>query len=171
MQRDRNQARKVKPPSTLLSIAHHHPHRRQSLPPTTTTTTIASMVNHLEFGFDVAARTVTLLGREYSLATLLRTVIFLGAYLLLRPYLLQLSARYQTKDHARDGDVDATPTTDDDKIGSEIESDGEETGWGAAARRRARAQKRRVEEELARLRAEEEEEEDGDAQLNALLED
>jgi len=129
------------------------------------------MVNHLEFDLDLTGRTMTLLGREYSLSTLLRTIVFLGAYLLLRPYLLQLTAKFQASDHDRevadDADGDSMAATGKTALRlGEIESDGEESGWGAKARRRVREERRRLEEEVER--AEEEEE---DAQLNALLED
>ncbi|KAI5844772.1 hypothetical protein BZA05DRAFT_157527 [Tricharina praecox] len=128
------------------------------------------MVNHLEFGYDVAARTMTLLGREYSLATLLRTITFLGAYLLLRPYMLKLSAKFQALDHDRevgdDADGDSMAATGKTALRpDEMDSDGEETGWGAKARRRAREEMKRLEEEEGKA------EEDEDEQLNALLED
>ena len=140
------------------------------------------MVNHFEFAFDAQARTATLLGREYSLATLLRTVVFLGGYLLLRPYLLQLSGKFQERDHARevrdDGDVSSPAATgrvapggaagrggDDDADDGDDESDAEDDGWGARARRRARAERRRISREQ---RAADEME---DQELAALLED
>lgn len=134
------------------------------------------MANHFEFAFDAEARTATLMGREYSLTTLLRTLVFLGGYLLLRPYLLQLSGKFQERDHARevrdDGDVSspaatgrvapggATGDADDDD-----ESDAEDNGWGARARRRARAEQRRI------SREQREAEEMEDQELAALLED
>lgn len=135
------------------------------------------MANHFEFAFDAEARTATLMGREYSLTTLLRTLVFLGGYLLLRPYLLQLSGKFQEHDHARevrdDGDVSspaatgrvapggATGDADDD----DDESDAEDNGWGTRARRRARAEQRRI------SREQREAEEMEDQELAALLED
>ncbi|KAF8538843.1 hypothetical protein BDD12DRAFT_840602 [Trichophaea hybrida] len=126
------------------------------------------MVDHFSFGFDADARTVTLLGREYSLATLIRTTIFLCGYLLLRPFLLKLSGKFQASDHARDvGDDDNESPAATGKVarGAEEDSDGEDEGWGAKARRRARAERQRIMEE------DREADEHEDKELEALLED
>jgi hypothetical protein len=127
------------------------------------------MVDHFSFGFDIDARTVTLLGREYSLATFLRTTIFLCGYLLLRPYLLKLSGKFQASDHARDvandNDEESPAATGKVACGAEEDSDGEDQGWGAKERRRARAERQRIMEE------EREADEHEDKELEALLED
>jgi hypothetical protein len=128
------------------------------------------MVNHLEFGFNADARTMTILGREYSLSSLLRTLIFIGAYLLLRPYLLKLGGKFQEMDHARgidsDGNNDSLAATGKVAPGGEdSDSDGEDNGWGAAARRRARAERKRLQEEAR------EADEAEDRELAAMLED
>jgi hypothetical protein len=128
------------------------------------------MVNHLEFGFNPEARTMTILGREYSLSSLLRTLIFVGAYLLLRPYLLKLGGKFQEMDHARDigtdGNTDSLAATG--KVapgGADSDSDDEDDGWGASARRRARAERKRLQEEARKA------EEAEDRELAAMLED
>ncbi|KAA8895906.1 secretory pathway protein Pga2 [Sphaerosporella brunnea] len=128
------------------------------------------MVNHFEFGFDAEARTMTILGREYSLSSLLRTIIFVTAYLLLRPYLLKLGGKYQEMDHGRevgtDGNADSLAATGKVAPGGEdSDSDGEDDGWGAKARRRARAERKKAQE------AAREADEAEDRELAAMLED
>lgn len=128
------------------------------------------MGDHLNFALDREARTVTLLGREYSLRQFFHTAIILFAYVLLRPYLLKLSGKFQARDHDRE--IDFGDNEDSMAAGGKVapgnagyESDGEDQGWGAKARRRARAERQRI----AELSQEVDEHED--AELEALLED
>lgn len=127
------------------------------------------MVDHMRFAFDREARIITLLGHEYSINQFFRTIIILFAYVLLRPYLLKLSGKWQAHDHARQHDIneeeDSRYATGKVAPGGEEDSDGEDQGWGAKARRRARAQQ----EAAAALSKEIDDHED--AELAALLED
>lgn len=116
--------------------------------------------------------TFTVLGRTFDVYEILRLVIFIGAYLLFRPYVLKISQRYQEREHARQldpgeenspaavgQDAKMKPPTDDDVE----ESDGEDMSWGAIARRRKRKErkvaKELVEEEERRMAEEESDEE------------
>jgi len=122
------------------------------------------------FAFDAENKTVTLFGEDYSLQTLLRTLVILCGYLIIRPWILQHSGKYQERDHGRKvgagGDVGESlaATGRIAPGGEESDSDGEEQGWGANARRRVRAE-RKIREEQARR-----EEEEEDAEVEAMLE-
>lgn len=108
-----------------------------------------------------------------SLINFIRLIAIVGAYLLLRPYLIKLGMRAQRREH------EAAETTDDiipaklsaNSIRGAVEipedSDEEEgkgeggVNWGKKARKRQRqVVKRLLEVEEKRLREEEEEEED-----------
>jgi hypothetical protein len=127
------------------------------------------MVNHLEFGFDPEARTLTILGRAYDFNVLMRTLIITCAYILLRPYLLKLTSRHQERDHDREpteaDEMSSPAATGRVAPGGEEDSDGEDNSWGAKARRRQRALKQEAMDE------DREADEEEDAELNALLED
>jgi len=122
------------------------------------------------FAFDVENRTVTLLGKDYSLLTFLRTLVILCVYLIIRPWILQLSAKYQERDHGREtgaggGAGESIAATG--RVapgGEESDSDCEEQGWGANMKRRARAERKRREEQARR------EDEEEDAEVEAMLE-
>jgi hypothetical protein len=115
----------------------------------------------------------TLSARDY-----IRLVTIIGAYCLLRPYLLKLSARFQTRDHERELDLNEASSAaavnprgrasvaKDGLLGqvdipedSESEEDGEggTTGadWGKGARRRQRVMLRRLLDEEEKRRVEE----------------
>lgn len=112
--------------------------------------------------------TILFLGHAYTPSQVLRTVIFLGGYLLLRPYILKLQAKFQERDHARDVDpseesshaaiaAKRLPPGEEDDDGS-----GDGDAWGAKLTRRRRAEAK----EIARLR---EEENDSDDEIEKYL--
>lgn len=111
--------------------------------------------------------TIIFLGHAYKPSQILRMVIFVGAYLLLRPYILKLQAKFQERDHARD--VDPTEESSHAAIAAkrlppgEQDDDGDdENAWGAKLVRRRRAEAK----EVARLR---EEEADSDDEIEKYL--
>jgi hypothetical protein len=109
--------------------------------------------------------TLTLLGREYSLRSILHMVIIVCGYLIIRPYLLKLSARYQTADHARtvdDNPGDSMAATGR-KVDRDDSEDDSEDGWGSRARRRERERRKREED------AKRKEEQEEDAELESML--
>jgi hypothetical protein len=132
-----------------------------------TPSTPCAMTN---FAFDAVNKTVTLLGKDYSLQTLLRTVVILCGYLIIRPWILRHSGKHQERDHGREvgagGNVGESLAATGRVApgGEESDSDGEEQGWGANTRRKARAE-RKIREEQAKR-----EEEEEDAEVEAMLE-
>ncbi|KAI9683203.1 MAG: hypothetical protein M1829_005994 [Trizodia sp. TS-e1964] len=110
----------------------------------------------------------------------IRLIVVVGGYCLLRPYLLQISGKFQANDHNRELDPDemssaaalspgslrgqiTVPEDSDD----DLNEDGKATGasWGREARRRQRRVIKEIldaEEEL--LRQEQDDEEDKDIQ-------
>lgn len=113
-----------------------------------------------------------------SVQDYIRLVAIVGAYCLLRPYLLRLAGRFQARDHERELDPDefnsaaavrAKPafdveipddSDDDDEQGA---GTGVDADWGKGARRRQRAMLRKLlAEEEERRRIEEEGKEDKD---------
>ncbi|KAI9803437.1 MAG: hypothetical protein M1833_000956 [Piccolia ochrophora] len=104
----------------------------------------------------------------------IRLTVIVGAYCLLRPYLIQLGARFQAKDHEREiepSEKDALAVevgSDGQKARVEIPEDTDEedggdsadVSWGTKARRRQRAVVRRLLEAEEKRKAEEEEERD-----------
>lgn len=106
----------------------------------------------------------------------IRLVMIVGSYALLRPYLIKLGARFQSKDHERELDsdeVDAvrksagkSPQGDSLKgkvhIPEDTDSDSEDEGkkstdWGKTARRRQRRVMKTMLDEDEKRRKEEEE--------------
>jgi hypothetical protein len=103
----------------------------------------------------------------------IRLVVIIGAYCLLRPYILKFGGRYQMKDHARPmaenepssgaamnpnnlrGMVNVPEDTD-----SEEEIQVDRKGWGGKARRRQRQFIRRLIEEEEKKAAAEDSDED-----------
>ncbi|KZF19530.1 DUF1531-domain-containing protein [Xylona heveae TC161] len=98
----------------------------------------------------------------------IRLVIIIGGYCLLRPYLIQLGARFQAKDHERKLDSEeshsspaaVSPNSLRGQIGIPEDSEEEDVGvvgpsWGQTARRRQRQLIRRILDEEERRRAEE----------------
>ncbi|KAL7267256.1 hypothetical protein RUND412_010165 [Rhizina undulata] len=110
----------------------------------------------------LSTKTITLLGRTYSLPDILRMLTILCGYILLRPYILKLSAKFQEKDHAREIEPDEesshAATSGRRRIAQDEESDDEDGGdggWGAGLRKEQRVRRREV-----RRRMEEGEESD-----------
>ena len=110
-----------------------------------------------------------------TLQDYIRLIIVIGAYSLLRPYLIKLGARFQAKDHEREIDPDEissvaaiSPNSLRGKVhvpedtDSESEEEGrKKTDWGKKARRRQRKViKQLLEEDEKRKREEEEAESD-----------
>lgn len=112
--------------------------------------------------------TIIFLGHAYKPSQILRMVIFLGGYLLLRPYILKFQAKFQERDHARE--IDPTEESSHSAIaakrrpaGEESDADDDDNGaWGAKLTRRRRAEAA----EIARLR---EEENDSDDEIAKYL--
>lgn len=110
--------------------------------------------------------TILFLGHAYKPSQILRMVIFLGAYVMLRPYILKLQAKFQERDHARD--VDPTEESSHAAIAAKRLPPGEQDdaddddAWGAKLVRRRRAEAK----ETARLR---EEEPDSDDEIEKYL--
>ncbi|KAI9857172.1 MAG: hypothetical protein M1824_004973 [Vezdaea acicularis] len=109
----------------------------------------------------------------------IRIVIIIGAYALLRPYLIKLGARFQAKDHEREVDLAEFESEDPAKqkslrsqvevpSDSEDEDDGKGPKWGRGARRRQRAMIRKLLEEDER-RKQEEADADSDKDIEDLL--
>ncbi|KAF2689211.1 DUF1531-domain-containing protein [Lentithecium fluviatile CBS 122367] len=115
----------------------------------------------------------------------IRLVVIIGAYALLRPYIMKIGARLQERQHERDAMEELLPADihpNELRTGKKFaipgveESDSEEEGeakpgqWGKRARVRQRKFIReKLEEEERRLREAQEEEEDKD--IADLLED
>lgn len=110
--------------------------------------------------------TILFLGHAYKPSQIIRMVIFLGAYVMLRPYILKLQAKFQERDHARD--VDPSEESSHAAIAAkrlppgEQEGDDDDDAWGAKLVRRRRAEAK----EIARLR---EEEADSDDEIEKYL--
>ncbi|MCJ1375656.1 hypothetical protein MMC20_006893 [Loxospora ochrophaea] len=118
-----------------------------------------------------------------ALKDYIRLTAIVGAYCLLRPYLLKLGARFQAKDHERDVDPDElssaaamSPNTLRGQVTVPEDSESEEdmavgTGanWGKKARRRQRQMVRKIVEAEEKLRAEEAQE-DSDKDIEEFLE-
>ncbi|KAA6406738.1 MAG: hypothetical protein FRX48_09461 [Lasallia pustulata] len=124
-----------------------------------------------------------------TLRDYIRLIIILGAYCLLRPYLLQLAARFQAVDHDRDLDEDemssaaainpnslrgqvSVPDDSSDENEEGEEGKGRENGtgveWGKKARRRQRGLIRGILEAEEKLKREEEEA-DSDKEIEEFL--
>ncbi|KAI5805102.1 hypothetical protein EDC01DRAFT_786110 [Geopyxis carbonaria] len=119
---------------------------------------------------DVEAQTLEFLGHVYPMKGIMRMIVILFGYLLIRPMLLKLSGKAQSADHAREmraDEADSMAATGKVAPGGEIDesSDEEEGGWGKSVRRRERAA--RLMEQQRQQREEEEE----DEELKAMLED
>ncbi|KAK6536722.1 hypothetical protein TWF281_000941 [Arthrobotrys megalospora] len=108
----------------------------------------------------------TLTGTDY-----IRLIAIVGGYLLLRPYLQKIGAKYQERDHARaidlDNEQDSMAATgqktrviagEGHDLDDEDESSDEE-GWGRKKRLQQRKEKARKKKEIEdRIKAEEDEE-------------
>ncbi|KAK6503247.1 hypothetical protein TWF481_008276 [Arthrobotrys musiformis] len=107
----------------------------------------------------------TLTGTDY-----IRMVAIVGGYLLLRPYLQKLGAKYQERDHARaiDENEQSSMAATGQKArviageGYDVDEDdqsSDEEGWGRKKRLQQRKEKARKKKEIEdRLKAEEDEE-------------
>lgn len=88
--------------------------------------------------------TIIFLGRVYKPGEILRMVIILGGYLLLRPYILKMQAKFQERDHARE--IDPTEESSHAAMGARRKPAGEETddedddSWGAKLKRKQKAE-------------------------------
>ncbi|KAF3190314.1 hypothetical protein TWF106_001988 [Orbilia oligospora] len=117
----------------------------------------------------------TLTGTDY-----IRLVAIVGGYLLLRPYLEKLGAKYQERDHARaidENEQDSMAATGQKArviagegydLDEEDESSDEE-GWGRKKRLQQRKERARKKKEIEdRIKAEEDEE---DKEIQEFLQD
>lgn len=174
------------PPSSTLRVlllnGSHPPHPRNRPPPclttatsSTTTTVIMPASIPLDesrlFAYDPDTQMVTLLSRAYPIRNLLRLVLVVFGYLLIRPMFLKMATKLQEKEHERQEALSKKQAEEDARNGNdEDESDGEDDSWGAGIRRRRRAEAKalqRAREEAGEL----EKEIAGDKELEALLED
>lgn len=114
----------------------------------------------------------------------IRLIAIVGAYALLRPYIIRLSARFQTKEHEKEvasnemtaasavspnstrGRVDMPEDTDEDEAEWQVSG----ADWGKKARRRQREMVRRVLEAEEKLRREQQED-DEDKDIEEFLVD
>lgn len=110
-------------------------------------------MSHLLPAYDAESESLILFGREYPARQVIRMVLLVGGYILLRPYLLKLSAGHQQRDHAREvgEDEGVSPMAGGvgvDKGGlSEDEEDDDKPQWGKKARQRVEEAKRKELEE------------------------
>lgn len=130
---------------------------------------------------------------QLTIRQYLRLVVIVGAYALLRPYLIRLGGRFQAKDHERELDLSevampssSRPAHGSDSLRSQVavpedsdEDDEDVSGeeqkgartvmqWGRSARRRQRQMVRRILEEEERRRAAEDEA-DSDKEIDEYL--
>lgn len=112
----------------------------------------------------------------------IRLIAIVGAYCLLRPYLLKLGARFQAKDHERELDPDEMASAEATSVNSlrgkvhvpeDTDSESDEEGrkgtdWGKKARRRQRRVLRGILEAEEKRRREEEEAE-SDKEIEEFL--
>lgn len=89
--------------------------------------------------------TIIFLGRVYKPGEILRMVIILGGYLLLRPYILKMQAKFQERDHARE--IDPTEESSHAAMGArrrkpagEETDDEDDDSWGAKLKRKQKAE-------------------------------
>lgn len=109
---------------------------------------------------------------DLSLHKLIRIVIIIGAYVLLRPYLLKLSGRAQMDQHEAPSDAPRAQISPNslrgqvdipEDSGDEEEVEASGADWGKKARKRQReVLKRLLDAEEERLAKEQEDEEDKD---------
>ena len=135
----------------------------------------STITSHLTTYASNFSRNISNTFDRLTLQDYIRLIIVIGAYSLLRPYLIKLGARFQAKDHEREIDPDelssvaaVSPNSlkgkvhvpDDTDSGSEDEGR-KRTDWGTKARRRQRKViKQLLEEDEKRRREEEEAESD-----------
>lgn len=112
----------------------------------------------------------------------IRLIAIVGAYCLLRPYLLKLGAKFQAKDHERELDPDEMASAAATSVNSlrgkvhvpeDTDSESDEEGrkgtdWGKKARRRQRRVLRGILEAEEKRRREEEEAE-SDKEIEEFL--
>jgi hypothetical protein len=131
---------------------------------------------------------VSQVGIAYSNMTpekYIRLIAIVGAYALLRPYIMKFGSRFQSREHEKDVDEDemaaAAAISPNSLRGqvqvpedsdSEEDEDGKPTGadWGKKARRRQRQLVRRVLEAEEQLRREQQED-DEDKDIQEFLVD
>lgn len=131
---------------------------------------------------------VTQVGNTYSNMTpekYIRLIVIVGAYALLRPYIMKLGSKFQTREHEKEVDEDemaaAAAISPNSLRGqvqvpedsdSEEDDEGKPTGadWGKKARRRQRQLVRRVLEAEEKLRKEQQED-DEDKDIQEFLVD
>ena len=165
------------PPHYLTHLLHknppylhldHHATTKMSeslgtpLPGTAPDTSISISISQL---FAEMPKTFIFLGHEYSVLQIIRMIVILGGYLLIRPMLLKLAGKAQQAAHEKEetqGEEGAAMASGRQIPGEEEEED-ERGGvkWGAAARRRERERIERMEERLR--------EEESDDELEAML--
>jgi hypothetical protein len=101
----------------------------------------------------------------------IRLVIIIGAYCLLRPYLLKLAGRFQAKDHEREIDANELSSgaamnpnslRGQVMVPDDTDSEGEATGaeWGKRAKKRQRQLIRKILDADEKRKLEEQEAED-----------
>ncbi|TGZ84920.1 hypothetical protein EX30DRAFT_337371 [Ascodesmis nigricans] len=129
------------------------------------------------FAYDAETQLVTILSRDYTVRQVIRMVIVIFGYLLLRPLLLRMANKVQQKEHERQDRLAKEEAERELKEGKKINDEGEElidedvgtTGWGAGARRRVKAEEMKRKEAAEREAAEGDDGED--KELEGLLED
>ncbi|KAI9722038.1 MAG: hypothetical protein M1812_001998 [Candelaria pacifica] len=143
----------------------------------------STLTTNLQTWASNAHHNLTTATSRLSIYDYIRLVTIVGAYCLLRPYLMKLGARFQAKDHEREIDMDElspsakiSPNSLRGQVqvldDSESEEEGRVSGmdWGKKARRRQRMVLRKILDEEERIRREEEEAED-DKEIQEFLVD
>ncbi|TAQ86723.1 hypothetical protein B7494_g4958 [Chlorociboria aeruginascens] len=136
----------------------------------------------LQWGNNLQTR-VSEIFEGMTLQKYIRLVIIVGAYALLRPYLMKLGARAQTREHEKEVDPEemekAKAAISPNSLRGQVEvpddsaeSEGETTGadWGKKARRRQRQVVRKILEQDEKLRREQQED-DEDKDIQEFLVD
>jgi hypothetical protein len=145
---------------------------------------MADLLEYVRVWADNFQRTLSEAFYNMTPEKFIRLIAIIGAYALLRPYIVKLGSRFQTKEHEKEvdstemavaaatlpnslrGKVEAPEDSDED------EAEGQVTGadWGKKARRRQRQMVRKVLEADERMRREQQED-DEDKDIEEFLVD
>jgi Protein trafficking PGA2 len=145
---------------------------------------MADLLNYVRLWADNFQRNVSEAFYNMTPEKYIRLIVIIGAYALLRPYLMKLGSKFQTKEHEKEVDPDemaAAAAISPNSLRGQVqvpedsdedEAEGQVTGadWGKKARRRQRQMVRRVLEAEEKLRREQQED-DEDKDIEEFLVD
>lgn len=172
--------------SSTLYFQHTHSIDQQRIQPTAVISAAMAALDMITAQLSTYANNFTYQVQSsfnrLSVENGIRLVAIVGAYALLRPYLLKLGARFQAQDHEREIDPDEIAANAKlsanslrghvhvpDDTDSESEDDGKKnTDWGKKSRRRQRRVIRQLLDEEERMRKENEEA-DSDKEIEEFL--